>query len=175
MTTTFEVREKGDGEFAFFTHSPEQNGEVMYDPQRKATAMAYAAEIGGYVVEITESQVQPCPLCNGSGFDKAHQWPDGSYPYCERCEGNGAPSTLAGLIRGLIADVEAMRLEECPSFDLREDGGEEDQVHWFGGFGEGHYDEEDFTTSIQWPNLGILIDQLKEVANENNLVSSSAD
>jgi hypothetical protein len=163
MTTTYEVREKGDGEFEFFTHSPEQNGETQYDPKRKASALAYAEKVNGYVVEITETAVIPCQLCGGSGFDKAHQWQDGSYPYCERCEGNGAPASLAALIRSLIADVDGMKLEECPVFDLREDGGEQYEDHWYGGFGEGQYDDESCTFDIQWPCLGILIEQIKGV------------
>ncbi len=30
-----------------------------------------------------------CPECNGSGLDKAHKWPDGSFASCEQCEGYG--------------------------------------------------------------------------------------
>lgn len=30
-----------------------------------------------------------CPTCKGSGKDKAHQWPDGSFASCERCDGYG--------------------------------------------------------------------------------------
>ena len=30
-----------------------------------------------------------CPVCNGSGLDKSHRWPDGSLASCSICEGYG--------------------------------------------------------------------------------------
>lgn len=30
-----------------------------------------------------------CPTCRGSGHDKNHKWPDGSFASCEACEGYG--------------------------------------------------------------------------------------
>ena len=30
---------------------------------------------------------KPCPDCEGTGLDKDHKWPDGSYATCETCNG----------------------------------------------------------------------------------------
>jgi hypothetical protein len=36
-----------------------------------------------------------CPACNGTGHDKAHEWPDGSPAACEPCDGYGRPPVEA--------------------------------------------------------------------------------
>jgi hypothetical protein len=37
--------------------------------------------------EQKQPRVKVCPACRGSGYDIEHQWPDGSYAYCETCDG----------------------------------------------------------------------------------------
>lgn len=32
---------------------------------------------------------KPCEVCEGTGLDKLHKWPDGSYASCETCNGYG--------------------------------------------------------------------------------------
>ena len=31
----------------------------------------------------------PCSVCDGTGLDADHCWPDGSHAHCETCDGYG--------------------------------------------------------------------------------------
>lgn len=67
---------------------------------------------------------------------------------------------LRKAINALITDVEAMRCEMPAAMDKI--GEEDESKHWFGDFENAHLDTETYSgTAIQWPNLSILIDQLK--------------
>ena len=57
MCQRFEVRVKGDNEFDYFIENSVENGEVNYDPKNYLSAMNYADEVGGWVVEILERVV----------------------------------------------------------------------------------------------------------------------
>jgi hypothetical protein len=56
VKTYYEVRTKGDGEFDWFSVPPQASefGEVRYDHNSLESATKYAAEINGFVVEVTE-------------------------------------------------------------------------------------------------------------------------
>ena len=65
-----------------------------------------------------------------------------------------------------MADVEAMQTE-CPfgEFDM---SSEAEKEHWFGWFEFGKYDDESYSGfAIQWPNLGILIEEAKQLIENN--------
>jgi hypothetical protein len=84
-------------------------------------------------------------------------------------------ATLRDTIKQLLGDIEAMRCD-CPSRDVRESGGEDDQTHWFGGFGQGHFDYEDVETFyIQWPNLGILAEKLQALMIDRVMIGRPLD
>jgi hypothetical protein len=69
---------------------------------------------------------------------------------------------LRATIKSLLGDIEAMRCE-CPS-DIKGVGDAQEEEHWFGKFSAGHFEYEDTEMfSIQWPNLGILAEQLQEL------------
>jgi hypothetical protein len=70
------------------------------------------------------------------------------------------------LLKSLIVDVEAMERDVPFDFELELKENPEYNTHWFGGFEIGHTDVENSTTSIQWPCLGILINQAKELTKE---------
>lgn len=42
-----------------------------------------------YEVMYHEDETEECEVCEGSGQDKLHQYPDGTYPACENCSGYG--------------------------------------------------------------------------------------
>ena len=69
---------------------------------------------------------------------------------------------LKDFLRSFVADAEAMRCP-TPDCDLTRDGGKDYQEHWFGYFDASYTDEHDYTEAIQWPCLGILIEQGKEL------------
>jgi hypothetical protein len=66
------------------------------------------------------------------------------------------------LLRAIVADVEAMRIE-TPECDITRDGGEGYQEHWFGlsTWWADEWDNE--TVNVQWPNLGNLVQQAKDL------------
>lgn len=39
----------------------------------------------------------PCQICNGTGQDRAHFWPDGSPAACQRCDGYGTANPTVSL------------------------------------------------------------------------------
>ena len=70
------------------------------------------------------------------------------------------------ILRKIVDSVEALSIE-TPENDLTRDGGEEYHGHWFGWFEASHTDDEPpHTEAVQWPNLGILIEQAKEVLSQ---------
>lgn len=154
MSTRYEVRTKGDGEWDWFAHpsDPEADNEANFDEGNLAEARRYAHELGGWVVEISEHKVPDCPYCEGSGLD-----PNMPGKPCPRCDSLMPPSTVGELTKAILSDVEAMRCE-CPDKDMWRE--EENQQDWFGPFS--YTDTLDSEVSIQWPNLGILVAQLKE-------------
>jgi hypothetical protein len=145
--TRYEVRTKGDGEFDFFIHpsDPEAENEANFDETNLAEARRYAHALDGWVIEISENKVPDCPLCAGTGV-----WDRGQK--CPRCDSNVPPSTPSALIKAIVGDVEAMRCE-AP------DEEEEEREDWFGPFS--YTDTLDSEVKVQWPNLGILVAQLK--------------
>ena len=65
--------------------------------------------------------------------------------------------TSRQILASIVADVEAMKR------NLPYEAGNADPDHWFGPFGEAVGDYESYSGhSIQWPNLGILIEEAKE-------------
>lgn len=80
--------------------------------------------------------------------------------------------TAKQILKDIIADVDAMRSE--PPADIRLEGDQDTQVHWFGGFEQGHVDHEAYTgTYIQWPNLGLLIQQATAVIGKHDAVRAA--
>lgn len=68
--------------------------------------------------------------------------------------------TAREILRAIVADVEAMKSEMPDTLERLEIPGESE--HWFGPFEEGCRDSEDYSGyTIQWPNLGILIEEAK--------------
>jgi hypothetical protein len=65
---------------------------------------------------------------------------------------------LEKVLREIVIDVESMR--NAPPVDFQYLPKEEKE-HWFGPFSNG--DGESDTSLIQWPNLGILVNQAKEL------------
>jgi hypothetical protein len=69
----------------------------------------------------------------------------------------------AEILKAIVADVEAMRTDFPPAWENTGDKSEEE--HWFGTFEtacanyNGDYDDQ---VAVQWPNLGILIEEAKE-------------
>jgi hypothetical protein len=50
-------------------------------------------------------------------------------------------------------------------------GDAQEEEHWFGKFSAGHFEYEDTEMfSIQWPNLGILAEQLKALLPPDKVV-----
>lgn len=160
--TRYEVRTKGDGEFDHFIHpsDPEAENEAHFDETNLAEARRYAKALEGWVVEISENKVPDCPYCRGSGLDP--NGPNALTP-CPRCDSNVPPSTVSELIKAVISDVESMRCSMPPDFEAHT---EQDSEDWFGGFSAGYADPWEGETSVQWPNLGILVAQLKELLGD---------
>ena len=72
--------------------------------------------------------------------------------------------TAEEILKAIVGDVEAMRCE--PPFDIGQLGIPEENEHWFGGFSESECYDGDYDSPmarIQWPNLGILIAEAKEL------------
>jgi hypothetical protein len=69
--------------------------------------------------------------------------------------------TAEQILREIVDSVEALAIE-TPYNDLTRDGGEDYHGHWFGWF-EASHTAEDYREAIQWPNLGLLIEEAKEV------------
>jgi hypothetical protein len=67
--------------------------------------------------------------------------------------------TIQELLESIIIDVEAMRTNE-PG-DIEEEG-YEDSGHWFGPFGNSYQSRKDYTGYVEWPNLSLLIKELKQ-------------
>ena len=161
MQTRYEVRTKGDGEWDYFIHpsDPEADNEANYDESNLAEARRYAHELNGWVVEISENKVPDCPLCAGTGvWDKGQK--------CPRCDSNVPPSTASGLVKAIVSDVEAMRCE-AP------DEEEEEREDWFGPFS--YTDTLDSEVKVQWPNLGILVAQLRELVAPTHVPDDGPD
>lgn len=61
--------------------------------------------------------------------------------------------TATEVLRSLVADIEAMKAKQ--------------QEHWFGGF-ESWYEDHDATgvVYVQWPNLGILLEEAEQALKE---------
>jgi hypothetical protein len=69
--------------------------------------------------------------------------------------------TAREILKSIVADVEGMKAD-APE-DIMRDSGSEDKEHWFGPFELGENDQESYTGfSVQWPNLGILIEEAKK-------------
>lgn len=67
---------------------------------------------------------------------------------------------LEKILRSIVTDVEAMKAEA--PHEIKQMGLSEEEKHWFGGFSSiaGSPDEE---LAFQWPNLGILIEEAKQI------------
>lgn len=69
------------------------------------------------------------------------------------------------LLRSIVADVEGMKCEMPHWYEALDDASKE---HWFGGFAQGTYhpDPQEYPFYyIQWPDLGILLEQAKKIVN----------
>lgn len=65
------------------------------------------------------------------------------------------------ILRSIVADVDAMRCKTPAWIEMLEEG--EPTEDWFGGFEDGTFDDSADHYYIRWPNLGILLEQAKEV------------
>lgn len=78
--------------------------------------------------------------------------------------------TTTEVLRSLVADIEAMKAKRPIGMDVLDVEGE--QEHWFGGFERGWWCgwcEQDFRFYIQWPNLGILLEEAKQALRKEEL------
>lgn len=82
-----------------------------------------------------KNQTATCKKCNGSGLDKKHTWPDGSFASCEECEGYGEiaphmntlPESAQEPLRAMICEYSVRDILEFISdymIELAEGGGE---------------------------------------------------
>jgi hypothetical protein len=75
--------------------------------------------------------------------------------------------TLKDTLRSLLIDIEAMRCR-CPD-ELRDIGDRDDEIHWFGSFGEGYYDADGNGFKIEWPNLSIMAEKLQQILDRETI------
>ena len=67
----------------------------------------------------------------------------------------------------LVNDIEEMRCE-VPTLDLFDNNPDAQHDSWFGPFSLSDITTYDDMTSIQWPNLKILLDKAKEALDVEN-------